>query len=323
MCCVARSLWRWSNYLQSRDPPGRPRVLINLDETSVRLVPQEGCGHVSKRAYRLYVKGIPMGRKASLAAQRSAITHVAAICDHPDFQLLLPQVVLVGENQINEARLAALRLGAPHCVRIWKCTTAWMTSATMVQYIRLLGRCLNDFRHTHRFILYLDAFRAHVSAAVLRAASSVDLWVCVVPGKMAWALQPCDTHLFSGYKRLLGEEFQRRSGLTAAGDISWELVLESLWHVITSLMHAKNWSHAFASVGLGDQQRTVSRRTKAKLQLAEQTCSSWMIASQPLQISFTFSRKVLQSLFTSCFLRSKGLHGEVLRRHPMSCMQSE
>ena len=149
MCCEARALWRWSNYLQSRDPPGRPRVLINLDETSVRLVPQEGCGHVSKRAYRLFVKGIPRGRKASLAAQRSAITHVAAICDHPDFQLLLPQVVLVGENQINEARLAALRLGAPHCVRIWKCTTAWMTSATMVQYIRLLGRCLNDFRHTH------------------------------------------------------------------------------------------------------------------------------------------------------------------------------
>ena len=33
--------WRWSNYLQSRGAPGRPQVLINLDETNVKLVPQE------------------------------------------------------------------------------------------------------------------------------------------------------------------------------------------------------------------------------------------------------------------------------------------
>ena len=46
------ALWRWRSYLQSRDAPGRPQVLINLDETNVKLVPQERDGHVSKRAYR-------------------------------------------------------------------------------------------------------------------------------------------------------------------------------------------------------------------------------------------------------------------------------
>ena len=82
----ATALWRWSNYLQHMDPPDKIRVLVNVDETSVRLVPQECKGHVSKGAYRLLCSGMPLGRNASLAAQRSAITHIAAICDHPEIQ---------------------------------------------------------------------------------------------------------------------------------------------------------------------------------------------------------------------------------------------
>ena len=142
MCCKAEALWRWSNYLQSRNETGRPHVLINMDETNIKLVPQERGGHVSKGAYRLFVRGHPMGRIASLAAQRYSITHVAAICDRPDFQMLLPQVVIVGASQITEARLATLRSRAPACVRIWREPTAWMTADIMVRYILLLGRCL-------------------------------------------------------------------------------------------------------------------------------------------------------------------------------------
>ena len=99
-------------------------MLINIDETNVKLVPQEREGHVSERAYRLFVQGRPMGRSASLSAQRSTITHVAAMCDRPDFQTLLPQVVLVGANQVTEERLARLRIGVPTCVRIWRYPTA-------------------------------------------------------------------------------------------------------------------------------------------------------------------------------------------------------
>ena len=99
--------------MQSLDPPERERVLINIDETSVKLVPEEGPGHVSRRAYRLFVSGIPMGRRASLAACRSAVTHVAAICNRASFQRLLPQVVLVGEKQVTDARLAALGTALP------------------------------------------------------------------------------------------------------------------------------------------------------------------------------------------------------------------
>ena len=108
MYLQATALWRWSNYLQHLDPPEKIQVLINVDETSVRLVPEDGKGHISNRAYRLLCSGVPMGRNASLAAQRSAITHVTAICDHPEIQNRLPQVVLVGENQLNAGRASRL-----------------------------------------------------------------------------------------------------------------------------------------------------------------------------------------------------------------------
>ena len=211
----ATALWRWSNYLQHMDPPDKIRVLINVDETSVRLVPQEGKGHVSKGAYRLLCSGMPLGRNASLAAQRSAISHVAAICDHPEIQKRLPQVVLVGENQFTEGRANRVRSEAPECVHLWKRTKARMTTVVMVKWIDLLGAILKELLTTHRVFLYLDALRVHVSPKVLRAASRRNLWICVIPAKMTWALQPCDIHVCASYKRLLGAEYQRRSGLTA------------------------------------------------------------------------------------------------------------
>ena len=206
-----------------------------------------------------------MGRNASLAAQRSTITHVAALCDRAEFQTLLPQVVLVSDKQVSEARLARIRMTAPACVRIWRYTKAWMCNAIMLRYIRLLGRCLREYRQTHRIILYVDVLKAHICPAVLRAASAANIWICVVPSRMTWVLQPCDTHLFARYKQMLTEDFQRRSGLTSAGEISWELMLESLWHVILVLLQGRDWSQAFAAVGILDGQAHLSKRTQSKL----------------------------------------------------------
>ena len=208
-----------------------------------------------------------MGRRASLAARRSTITHMAAICNKPSFQSLLPQLVLVGESQVTEAKLAALRANSPACGHVWRVQSGWMTAAIMVKYVRLLGQALKDFRTSHRFILFMDALRAHLNKAVLRAASIANLWICVIPGKLTWALQPCDTHLFACYKRQLGEEVQRRSGMTTSGEVNWEIVMESMWQVVTTLMNAKDWRRSFSSVGIADEQRNVSERTMRKLQI--------------------------------------------------------
>ena len=246
-----------------------------------------------------------MGRNASLSAQRSAITHVAAMCDRADFQTLLPQVVLMGSNQVSEERLERLLRTVPACVRVWRYAKAWMSTAVMIRYIRLLGRCLHEYRQTYRFILYVDVLKSHICPAVLRAASAANLWICVVPAKMTWVLQPCDTHLFARYKHMLTEEFQRRSGLTATGDITWELMLESLWHVISVLLQGRDWSQAFAAVGLLNGQRHLSRRTKSKLMYESSPAlvASSLPALAEFQVIFP---RLCRCRFTSCSSPSRG-----------------
>ena len=175
-----------------------------------------------------------------------------------------------------------------------------MTAAIMVRYVRLLGRCLKDFRKAYPFILYFDAFRAHINAGVLRAASAAGLWLSVIPGKLAWALQPCGTHLFAPYKRILSEEVQRRSGLTPSGELSWALVLGAVWHVVAVAMHAKNWSRAFASVGIANEQRNIAARTMRKLQLEGNTIDVGRHLATLSDLTYIFQRG--QSfLFTTYF----------------------
>ena len=129
-------------FLQSMDPPERERVLINVDETSVRLVPEEGRGHVSKRAYRLFVSGKPMGRRASLAACRSTITHVAAICDKKMFSGCCPRLLcwipmLVLREQVDWCTLAVplclismrLSLSVSVCLSVDHC---WEPTAPII-----------------------------------------------------------------------------------------------------------------------------------------------------------------------------------------------
>ena len=308
----ARAVWRWSNYLQSICPCDRTLVLLNIDETSVKLVPRESKGHVSDRAYRLHIRGIPMGRNASLSAQRSCITHMGAVSDQPAVQRLLPQVILVGENQVSVARYDAIRRSAPAGVDIWRLPKAWMNATLMTRYLRLLGTRLRGLKETHRFILYMDAHRVHCTPAVLRCASAVDLWICVIPSKMTWVMQPCDTHLFSSYKRQLGEELQQLSGETVDGTLNWELVLEALWRVVASLLTDRDWSYAFAAVGLADQQQRLSKRTRNKLQYTEDNLE--VLHSLPLLEDFVhiFPRRTdppLHELFLPVerFLRGQSL----------------
>ena len=55
--------------------------------------------------------------------------------------------------------------------------------------------------------------------------------------------------------------------MTAAGGLSWEIVLGAAWHIVEVLMNSKDWSYSFSAVGLADEQRKISARTQRKLQL--------------------------------------------------------
>ena len=195
------ALWRWTNYLHHCAGRDRQLVLVNSDETSVKLVPDEKPGFLSRAAHRQSATGKAVGKRIGRSATRACVTHLAATCTCPHIQAELPQVVLVGEKQMSSERFARVQEEKPNCVHIWREPRAWVTTAVMKRYVRLLGRCLRAYCRTHRFIFFFDVFAAHVTPSVLRNFALHDFWVCLIPARMTWALQPADTHLFSSYKK--------------------------------------------------------------------------------------------------------------------------
>ena len=96
----AMAAWRWHNFLESRAPPGRKVVRMNMDESSIKLDPVRnvrGMVAISKRDVKR--KAAMLVRPASLSLRRAAITLIAFLSDDEFTQSLLPQVI-VGNKKL-------------------------------------------------------------------------------------------------------------------------------------------------------------------------------------------------------------------------------
>ena len=178
------------------------------------------------------------------------------------------------------ATLAGSRWGVPIVRRKSRCASGEVARAWA--HLEVLARldddrhhgavrvpevpCLKDFWRSHRFSVFFESLRAHINRDVLRAAFSVNMWICVIPSKWTWCLQPCDTQVFVSHRQLLDEEVQRRSGLTASGDVNWEIVMEAMWPIVVVFMLVKDWPRSFASVGIPNEQGHVCEQTLQKFQ---------------------------------------------------------
>ena len=258
-------MWRWSNFLHANVERSRQTLLVNMDETNVRLCQDRGRGNVSMRAYRLKQRPRGLSRSVARGATRANLTHMATICDDPEIQKLLPQFLLVNAKQVPESEGRQLRALLPARVHLLRLPKAWVSKEVMLTWLRVLRRCLEPTAETHRVVLYWDAWRAHTTASVLRVCGRYGFWPCLVPAKLTWALQPCDTHLFAMYKDRLALECQRRVVATADGKWTWSLVVESWCQVLYGVMETYDWSKAFRDNGLTPSQAHVSARVKNKL----------------------------------------------------------
>ena len=88
-------MWQWYNACAARVPDGKAALRINMDETSVCLWQGGGKGTVICRKRRA-PDGPEPAERVSRAKRRACLTHVAFICDRPELQPILPQV-LVGK----------------------------------------------------------------------------------------------------------------------------------------------------------------------------------------------------------------------------------
>ena len=244
-----------------------------MDETSVCLFHGSGKGTVMTRKRKTRDQALDGGavpqepvQKVSRSMRRTCMTHVGFVCDRPEIQPKLPQVVIGNEHTFPAATFAGLQGRAPANVHLVRQRSAWNNSDLLVQILGALSAVLAPYLHELQPIFLMDACRVHITQPVLRACWRGKLWPVIVPAKLTWLLQPCDTHAFMQYKATLKAEYQKARARTADGQLGIDQFLDALYSTIRSTLQGRRWALAFEVDGFGDGQAMLSSYARRQLE---------------------------------------------------------
>ncbi len=98
----------------------------------------------------------------------------------------------------------------PPNVIVKRLPRAWNSSAQHRLIVRILGLALRPFMDRFQPILSFDAAPLHLTTEVSEEIRAAGLWFLLIPARLTWLLQPCDTHLFSRYKGYIKSRFQEQ-----------------------------------------------------------------------------------------------------------------
>ena len=118
-----------------------------------------------------------------------------------------------------------------------------------------------------QIVLIMDAVRLHFHRKVLDACLRGGIWLVLVPARLTWLLQPCDTHAFQLYKQLLKAAYQRRRMASPTGELHVRDFLPCIFDAIRYILQGRRWANAFDSDGFGRSQAALSPFIQRHLQL--------------------------------------------------------
>ena len=179
---------------------------------------------------------------------------ITFVCDDAVVQPRLPQILVVGGRLVSAAQAATMRASLPAGVHLWREERCWTTAALMLRVLRTLGSATRGAAPGRQVILSADAYRAHMTRAVWRAAAREGFYYMLIPAKMTWALQPCDTHVFAGFKRHLAETAQAAAAAAPDGRCNMAMLLRAVGESLEAVVRRRDWGKAFRDLGLGGSQ---------------------------------------------------------------------
>ena len=118
-------MWQWWNYCSSHVSVGKTSLTINLDETSICLYQGGGKGNIFVSKKRMAAGETEPIQRTPRGKTRSCMTHVAFICDNPDVQRVLPQVILGNEATFPASAFPLLYRSSPGNVKLIRQKSAW------------------------------------------------------------------------------------------------------------------------------------------------------------------------------------------------------
>ena len=266
----AIAAWCWCNFLHSQIGPTRHALRLNLDETSIPMFFGDHSG--------LLVLPAAMNRRAALQQLfqrvprkhlRGAFTWVCIIADMPEVQRRLPQF-LIGNAAILPLRDAQTLQGRlPRNVRLWRRKSSWQDANGLIEIFAAVRVALEPwFARGFMPILHMDAARFHLMPKVALACAACGLMLHIIPASMTWCLQPCDTHVFSGFKRKLRESYEAQRLTHGRHTLDTVQFLSVVARCMATEVIQKTWANAFDACGLSHGQDGLRPSILQKLQFA-------------------------------------------------------
>ena len=295
----AHAVWQWYNCCAARVPRGKQPLRINLDETSVCLFQGGGKGTVALNKRRGNPSEEPHER-ASRAKRRCCLTHVAFICEKPDIQPLLPQVIVGNPATFLVRDFAALQAAAPLNVHLVRQKSAWNNKELMARIITMLGIALREHLAEWQPILLLDCSRVHLHPIVFNRCLANNIWPIIVPAKLTWLLQPCDTHAFLRFKIYLRKAYQAARARAVSQELNVAEFLACMYSAIRFVLQGTVWDTAFDADGFGHGQQRLSNLVLRNLNI-----------SDPLHLPDSLPT---DELLRECFPRGARVPREILLR---------
>ena len=200
--------------------------------------------------------------------KRTNLTHVAFICDCPEIQPRLPQIIIGNAKIFRVADVIALNAEAPDNVLFVRQKSAWNNAALFRKILKVFIDFLGSpLASTLYIIMLFDACRMHLNEETLAYMKTLCIHLCLIPARMTWLLQPLDTHGFQLYKNLLRSLYADARCDSPTGSLSIVEFSRLLFRVIRQCLQGRQWAPAFDADGFGAAQQNISKYVMAELSL--------------------------------------------------------
>ena len=243
---------------------GKEPLFINFDETSIPLVFKGSVGNV------LFKRGtqklaLPRERHGQ-RSHKAFFTFVATICSNTAVQPLMPQVIIVAARDCPLDTFNALCEELPDNIFLQRLPKGWNNKEVMLNIAEILGLTLQP--HLNRFqpIVCFDTAPCHLHPEVWDVFRRHGLFWHIIPAKLTGLLQPCDSHLFSAFKRFLsaGDQDIRLVHANRAPIVGMvRLVVDG----VRAICQGTPWLKAFVDNGLCGADSSISRYIRTELDL--------------------------------------------------------
>ena len=243
---------RWLQYIVHMVVYDRPHVFINVDETALASVRHSGRGMACLlRRSRASPKTRPRDR---IDRSYTNTTLIAAACDCPGLQPLLPQVILARYTQ-NVRVPATLQAHYRSCgfpFEFWHGSTGRVTPVIIRKWFTRLRQSVASYNPAAWIVLIMDCCTAHLDRESVAHLRRLGILVVFVPASLTWLLQLLDVYAFGRVKGELRKAEARTRANSADGQIVPGQWIKLATTVIRREIINRDWSPCFVRLGVGE-----------------------------------------------------------------------